>query len=72
MVESDAPTKTVAMITAFLPASVQLALAICEHYLENDKTHMDAGIMVMVMCMAVSLAVTKATEASNGVIHIGL
>ena len=29
MVESDAPTKTVAMITKFLPAGVQLALAIC-------------------------------------------
>lgn len=28
--------------------------------------------MVMVMCMAVSSAVTKATEASNRAIHIGL
>ena len=33
---------------------------------------MDDGIMVMVMCMAVSSAVTKATEASNRAIHIGL
>ena len=33
---------------------------------------MDDGIMVMVMCMAVSSAATKAMEASNGVIHIGI
>ena len=29
-------------------------------------------LWVMVMCMAVSSAVTKATEASNRAIHIGL
>lgn len=30
------------------------------------------GDGIMVMCMAVSSAGTKATEASNGVIHVGL
>ena len=53
------------LIRDIVPAIVRTVLPIM-------AIAMDDGTMVMVMCMAVSSAVTKATEASNGVIHIGL
>ena len=53
------------LIRDIVPAIVRTVLPIM-------AIAMDDGIMVMVMCMAVSSAVTKATEASNRAIHIGL
>ena len=53
------------LIRDIVPAIVRTVLPIM-------AIAMDDGIMVMVKCMAVSSAVTKATEASNRAIHIGL
>lgn len=53
------------LIRDIVPAIVRTVLPIM-------ATAMDGGIMVMVMCMAVSLAVTKAMEAFNGAIYIWL
>ncbi len=53
------------LIRDIVPAIVRTVLPIM-------AIAMGDGIMVMVMCMAVSSAVTKATEASNRAIHIGL
>lgn len=53
------------LIRDIVPAIVRTVLPIM-------AIAMGDGIMVMVMCMAVSSAGTKATEACNGVIHVGL
>ena len=53
------------LIRYIVPAIVQTVLLIM-------ATAMDGGIMVMVMCMAVSSAVTKAMEAFNGAMYIWL
>ena len=51
------------LIRDIVPAIVRTVLPIM-------ATARDGGIMVMVMCMAVSSAVTKAMEAFNGAIYI--